>query len=187
MCRRHRLRVRVGETYRLVYHCAVKPVLRRKLHHCIMQDRLESSAGCLQVFQPTPPTGQTRPWPSEILADAVEKRMPHLPSAKRHTPKQTNVILRQGGLSDLFVQSAAFMVLDKLRQGCLMQFRQHIAELGRFGFPGCERGPVDSAQGADEGVPVLSAYFPVLVPMSVIDAHGKSLSGGWSRKGKDDD
>jgi hypothetical protein len=68
-----------------------------------------------------------------------------------------------------------------------MHFRQYIAELGRFGFSGCKGGAVDSAQGADQGVPVLSADFPVLVPMSVIDAHGKSLSGGWSRKGKGDD
>jgi hypothetical protein len=62
---------------------------------------------------------------------------------KRHTPNshRTNVNLRQGGLSDLFVQSATFMVLDKLSQGCLMQFRQYIAQLGRFGFPGCEGGP----------------------------------------------
>ena len=65
-----------------------------------------------------------------------------------------------------------------------MQFRQYIAEFGRFGFAGSEGGAVDSAQGADQGVPVLSADFPVLVPMSVIDAHGKSLSGGWVEKVK---
>src|ERR1700761_3532592 len=89
--------------------------------------------------------------------------MPHLTLGETHTPNQTTLNLRQGGLSDLFVQSAAFMVLDKLRQGCLMQFRQYIAELGRFGFSGCEGLAVDSAQGADQGVPVLSADFPVLV------------------------
>ena len=43
-----------------------------------------------------------------------------------------------------------------------MQFPQYIAELGRFGFPGCEGGAVDSAQGADQGVPVLSADSPFL-------------------------
>jgi hypothetical protein len=117
-----------------------------------------------------------------ILEDAVEKRMPHFAFGETPYSKLVPdyVNLRQGGLSDLFVQSAAFMVLDKLRQGCLMQFRQDIAELGRFRFPGCEGGAVDSAQGADQGVPVLSADFPVLIPMSFIDAHEKSLSGGWS-------
>jgi hypothetical protein len=68
-----------------------------------------------------------------------------------------------------------------------MQFRQYIAEFGRFGFAGSEGGAVDSAQGADQGVPVLSADFPVLVPMSVIDAHGKSPVRRLSRKGKEDD
>jgi len=163
---------------------AVKPVLRRKLHHGIMQIGWNRQRAVCRLFNPLPPV-------KCVLGHQRSSRMP-LKNGCRTYPRrnailQTNVNLRQGGLSDLFVQSAAFMVLDKLRQGCLMQFRQYIAELGRFGFPGCERGPVDSAQGADQGVPVLSAYFPVLVPMSVIDAHGKSLSGGWSRKGKDDD
>jgi hypothetical protein len=43
-----------------------------------------------------------------------------------------------------------------------MQFRQYIAELGRFGFPGCERGPVDSAQGADQVFPCFRLISPFL-------------------------
>jgi hypothetical protein len=74
------------------------------------------------------------------------------------------------------------MVLNKLRERRLMHLRQYVAELGRFGFAGCERGPTDPAQRADEGIAVLPADFPVLVAMAVIDAHGKSCQAAESKR-----
>jgi hypothetical protein len=73
------------------------------------------------------------------------------------------------------------MILNKLRKRRLMQFSQYVAEFGGFRFAGGEGRAVDSSQGADEGIAVLSADFPILVAMSVIDAHGKSFKSRYEK------
>ena len=58
----------------------------------------------------------------------------------------TGTLLDKGlgecGLSDLFFQSAAFVVLNKLGKRRLVKFGEHVAKLGGFRFAGREGGAV---------------------------------------------
>jgi hypothetical protein len=57
-----------------------------------------------------------------------------------------------------------------------MKLGQYLAELGRLRLAGSKRRPIDPAQGADQGVAVLSAYLALLVAMAAVYAH---LSPSW--------
>ena len=73
------------------------------------------------------------------------------------------------GVGDLVIEMTGFEVAAKLAQRCLVQVKHDLAQRVGWGIAGGKTLPVNLAQGADQGGPMLVADFAIVVALAIVE------------------